>query len=544
VREVSALYGALCRARRCAGVADPVRGFAVGRRWLWATFWRTNRLCGASRRGAAVLELPLDRPRQRMQGISGERRSLVLRPVWRRGCEPRPGARGRRFHGDAGDMAVLLGRLAGADGWRWHSDPGRNRLAAENLIGSFVTPGDAGGPVGRSDFQQFMGRCREVCLGAFTHQDLPSEAVEELRAGAPAWQTRRSSRSCSRSRPIRLRRSSSRGVVVAARRMDRKRATIEFDLEKIAIQEGQGRSGVGLTYNRTLFRRHDRGAPPRPARAPLVARSWPRPSRGFRISRSCPHRTHQLTIEWNSAEALAAHPYCLHETDRGAGASPSGGDGARVRRRGRSPTQSIKPPREPDGDRLRSLGWGRNLGWGSSWSVRWVSWNTRDFQSRRGLVPLDPSRSGGRLSYIVATPGFRCSCARGRGSKSCRRTSSCVRFGDEEESPRQIQRVGVGRSRSPILSIPRERPAVRGLMVEHRQGRAYLSGPPPCNSVWSRRSDDLPGFISFDILLVSSSFSPALGGAGRSLRGGKRCFSPTHLTADRAVDAICTRCEA
>ncbi|HZF08986.1 MAG TPA: amino acid adenylation domain-containing protein, partial [Thermoanaerobaculia bacterium] len=541
VREVSALYGALVQGEEPVLPALPIQyaDFAVWQRgWLSGdvlaneiAYWR-EQLEGVP----PVLELPLDRPRQRMQGISGERRSLVL-PA---GLAERLRAQARRegatfFMVMLATWQILLGRLAGAERLAVGTPiAGRNRLAAENLIGFFVNtlvmPADlSGGP----SFQQFMGRCREVCLGAFTHQDLPFEKlVEELRperslANSPLFQVMFTVQS-NPSQKIEL---PGLSLSPLAGMGSEEGATSRFDLE-IAIQEGQGRLGVGLTYNRTLF---DATTAERLLGqlalllSQIVAETQ---AEVFDLALLSASQRHQLTIEWNSAEALAAHPYCLHERiEEQVRLHPEetalecGGEEVSYAELNRRANRMAH--------RLRSLGVGpeSRVGLFVERSVRLVVGILGIFKSGGVFVPLDPSDPADRLSYIVADSGISLLVREGEGLEELPENLKLVRFGDEEGEP-AADPASWSRPESLAYLIYTSGTTGRpkGVMVEHRQvvhtlrAAALQFGLEPGDRMTCLAS------FSFDIFLFELIL-PLLSGARALLLRREEVLSPTHLTA-------------
>jgi amino acid adenylation domain-containing protein len=189
IREVSALYRAYL-----AGESSPLpeleiqyADFAVWQRgWLQGevlerqlAYWR-ERLGDAP----AALALPTDRPRPVVRTYRGGRLSFEL-PA---GLSRELRALSRResatlFMTMLAVWQLLLARYSGQDDISVGTPiANRNRVETEPLIGFFVntlvmrttfSPGQS--------FAQLLKQVREVCLGAYAHQDVPFErVVEEL----------------------------------------------------------------------------------------------------------------------------------------------------------------------------------------------------------------------------------------------------------------------------------------------------------------------------------------------------------------------------
>jgi amino acid adenylation domain-containing protein len=189
VREVAALYAAYT-----GGVPSPLEELPVQyadfgywqRRWLQGAvleeqlnYWR-RQLAGA----AGVLELPTDRPRPKVQTYRGAYETFSLK------CELSEALKllSRRL-GATLFMTLLSGFMSLLYRYTGQQEvvvgtgiANRSHPETERLIGFFVNMLVLRARLGDNpDFEQLIERVREVCLGAYAHQDVPFERlVEEL----------------------------------------------------------------------------------------------------------------------------------------------------------------------------------------------------------------------------------------------------------------------------------------------------------------------------------------------------------------------------
>ncbi|MCP4656574.1 MAG: non-ribosomal peptide synthetase, partial [bacterium] len=139
-------------------------------------YWR-RQLEGAPE----VLDLPTDRPRPPMQSFRGERCPIELPPSLVGALRELADAAGATlFMAVLAAFQALLARHSGQDDVLVGSPiANRNREEIEGLIGFFVNTlvlrADLSGASGSGPptFRELLDRVREVCLGAYAHQDLP-----------------------------------------------------------------------------------------------------------------------------------------------------------------------------------------------------------------------------------------------------------------------------------------------------------------------------------------------------------------------------------
>ena len=187
VKEVEALYGAYVRGEEPALSALPVqygdyakwqrewlRGEVLERQLAW---WK-QRLEGAP----PVLELPTDRPRPAVQSHRG----ALLRVALPKGLHGAVRELSRRegvtpYMTLLAALQVLLGRYSGQKDVVVGSPiAGRTRGEVEGLVGFFVnTLALRVETRAEESFRELLGRVREVCLGAYAHQEVPFEQLVE-----------------------------------------------------------------------------------------------------------------------------------------------------------------------------------------------------------------------------------------------------------------------------------------------------------------------------------------------------------------------------
>jgi pristinamycin I synthase-3/4 len=189
LRELTALYDAFAHGRPSPLPELPIQyaDFAAWQRqWLRGEtlqqqldYWK-RRLAGAPAR----LALPADRPRPSVQIFKGADYPFRLPESLAdelRALSRREGV--TLFMTLLAAWQTLLSRYAGqTDVVVGTPVAGRNRAELEGLVGLFVNTlalrtDLSGGPT----FRELLARVREVCLGAYLHQDLPFDTlVEEL----------------------------------------------------------------------------------------------------------------------------------------------------------------------------------------------------------------------------------------------------------------------------------------------------------------------------------------------------------------------------
>jgi non-ribosomal peptide synthetase component F len=184
MREVGALYVAFAAGRPSPLAELPIQyaDFATWQRGVVAASRQTELAYWLDRLGGEVapLELPTDRPRPPVQTYDGGQGTLLLSP----GLAGRLTAFGRD-HGATLFMTllaavkVLFHRYSGQDDILVGTPvAGRRMVETEGLIGCFlntlVLRTDLGG---EPSFRDLLTRVREVTLGAYSHQDVPFEAV-------------------------------------------------------------------------------------------------------------------------------------------------------------------------------------------------------------------------------------------------------------------------------------------------------------------------------------------------------------------------------
>jgi amino acid adenylation domain-containing protein len=189
VRELGILYIAFC-----AGGSSPLPPLPIQyadfahwqRQWLQGdalesqlAYW-TERLAGAP----TQIDLPIDRPRQPVQTFRGAHQSLVLSKHLQNGIKALSRQEGvTLFMTYLAAFKVLLHRYTNQDDVIVGTPiANRNRLETEGLIGFFVNALVLRTDLsGNQSFRDLLRRVRDVCLGAYGHQDLPFDRlVEEL----------------------------------------------------------------------------------------------------------------------------------------------------------------------------------------------------------------------------------------------------------------------------------------------------------------------------------------------------------------------------
>ena len=261
VREIGTLYQAYT-----AGEPSPLdelplqyADFAVWQRaWLQGKalaaeldYWRKQLA------GMEDLALPTDHPRPAAPSYRGASRQFMIdREVAQklRALSQREGV--TLFMALLGSFDVVMSRYSGQEDVALGTDiANRNRAEIEGVIGFFVNQLVMRVEVrGMESFSELLKRVREVCLGAYAHQDVPFEKlVEELDpernlGRSPLFQAKLILQNAPRERlELEGLRLSSLGSELEAAKID-----LTMEITGAGTEEGRGLLGA-VTYSRDLF---------------------------------------------------------------------------------------------------------------------------------------------------------------------------------------------------------------------------------------------------------------------------------------------------
>ena len=317
-RELSVLYTAFCTgsAPRLSELPVQYADFAVWQRqWLQSeilegqlSYWK-EQLVGAP----PYLELPTDRPRPAIQAYRGSCHSLILPPSLTRRLKTLSREEGVTiFMILLAGFKVLLYRYTGQGDIILGSPvANRTRVEIEELIGFFVNTLILRTDLsGNPTFRQLLGRVREVCLGAYAHQDLPFEKlVEEFQpkrtlSHSPLFQVMFNLQNTPKSN-LQL-----PGLTVSPLEVDTEAA--KFDLTLLLVEDSEAIRGE-LEYDTELF---DAATIERLAGhyqtilEGIVVNPEQRLSELLVLT---PAELNQLLVEWNDTKAEYPTDKCIHE---------------------------------------------------------------------------------------------------------------------------------------------------------------------------------------------------------------------------------------
>ena len=317
LQELTALYAAFSQGRLSALPELPIQyaDFAV---------WQCKRLTGELLErqlaywqrqldGLAPLQLPTDRPRPAVMSFRGARGSLSLSPSLTKAL---------RALSERADVTLFMTLLAAFQTLlhRYTSQEditigspvaNRNWTEVEGLLGCFVNT-----LVLRTDlsgdptFRELLARVREVCLGAYTHQELPfAKLVEEL---APK-------RSLSHTpllqamfilQNVPMQCSELPGLQLTLSGMDT--GTAKFDLTAEVIEEGEGLSCV-FEYSTDLFDAATIGRMLEHFHTLLKGIVADPTQRLSALPLLTQAEQYQFLVEWNNTEVDQCQELCIHQ---------------------------------------------------------------------------------------------------------------------------------------------------------------------------------------------------------------------------------------
>jgi amino acid adenylation domain-containing protein len=317
IQELTACYAAFVAGQTPALPALPIQyvDYAVWQRtWLQGTvldeqlgYWRSQ-LADAP----PLLALPTDRPRPPVQIFKGGRYSFNLSQPLRNALVTLSREEGATlFMTLLAAWQALLARYSGQDDIVVGTPiAGRTRAETEGVIGMFVNTLVLRSNLrGQPSFRELVARVREVCLGAYAHQDLPFEQVVEALqpvrslSYAPLFQVLFALQNAPMP-PLTL-----AGLTLSEVPIES--GTAKFDLNLSFQEQADGLAGM-IEYNANLFESTTIERMMGHFQALLTAvaadPALPLP----KVALLTPAERHQLLSEWNPAPTPFPQDTCLH----------------------------------------------------------------------------------------------------------------------------------------------------------------------------------------------------------------------------------------
>ncbi|HEY0375499.1 MAG TPA: amino acid adenylation domain-containing protein, partial [Pyrinomonadaceae bacterium] len=318
IREVAAIYQAYVN-----GEPSPLEGLPVQyadyahwqREWLSGdvlenqlSYWR-EQLGGE----LPVMELPTDHVRPSFLRYRGGQHSFSVSQevtAQLKQVSQRQGA--TLFMTLLSAFQVLLMRYSGQEEIVVGTDiANRTRTETEALIGFFINQ-----LVMRTDlsgdptFEELIERVREVCLGAYAHQDIPFEKlVEELQpertlSHTPLFQVK-----------FLLQNTPAESLEVPGLRSEPVRSesgAARFDLT-VAMMEHEGRLMASVQYNSDLFELETINRMCQHFKTLLAGVASDTQQRLSQLPMLTADERHQLLVEWNETGREYPREKCVHE---------------------------------------------------------------------------------------------------------------------------------------------------------------------------------------------------------------------------------------
>jgi len=318
IQELATLYVAFC-----AGLPAPLPVLPIQyvdfahwqRQWLQGdilqaqiAYWK-EQLAGTP----AVINLPTDHLRPTVQTFRGAHQSLVLPRQLQEGFKALSRQEGAtEFMTFLAAFKVLLYRYTSQDDLIVGTPiANRNRLEIEGLIGCFVNALVLRTDLsGNPSFRELLRRVQKVCLGAYSHQDLPFDRlVEELHVKRdlnrnPLFQVMFVLQNAS------LRTVEQSGLILSPVEGDSE--TAHFDLTLQIADVDQGLTAV-LVYNTDLFEAATIARMLGNFQALLEAVIADPDRRLSDLPLLTETERQQLLVEWNGTQADDPHDLCIHQ---------------------------------------------------------------------------------------------------------------------------------------------------------------------------------------------------------------------------------------